>query len=71
MKQKSEFTILERAIQTVDGFSRVFNTLQQQIILRGQSPSTLNNYIRQVASISLHFGQLPELISEEECLSKF
>ncbi|MCK9312291.1 MAG: site-specific integrase [Bacteroidales bacterium] len=66
MKQKSEFTILERAIQTVDGFSRVFNTLQQQMILRGQSPSTLNNYIRQVASISLHFGQLPELISEEE-----
>jgi len=66
MKQKSEFTILERAIQTVDGFSRVFNTLQQQMILRGQSPSTLNNYLRQVASISLHFGQLPERISEEE-----
>jgi hypothetical protein len=43
MKQKSEFSILSRAIQTVDGFSRVYKTLEQQIILRGQSQSTLDN----------------------------
>ena len=66
MKQKSEFTTVERAMQTVDGFSRVFNTMQQQTILRGQSQSTFYNYIRQVALVSLHFEKLPEDISEEE-----
>jgi site-specific recombinase XerD len=66
MRKKSEFTTLERALQTVTGFSKVFNTLQQQTILRGQSQSTLDNYIRQVALVSLHFNQLPENISEEE-----
>ena len=66
MRKKSEFTIVERAIQTVDGFQKVFNTLQQQTILRGQSQSTLDNYIRQVALISLEFNKLPEDLSEDD-----
>jgi len=66
MKQKSEFTTLERAIQTVDGFSRVFTTLRQQTALRGQSESTLYNYMHRIALVSLHFKRLPEDISEEE-----
>jgi site-specific recombinase XerD len=66
MGKKSEFTIVERAVQTVAGFSAVLHTLQQQTILRGQSQSTLNSYIRQVALVSLHFGQLPEQLSDEE-----
>jgi integrase/recombinase XerD len=66
MKTKSEFTTLERAIQTVDGFSRVFTTLRQQTALRGQSESTLYNYMHRIALVSLHFKRLPEDISEEE-----
>jgi len=66
MKQKSEFTTLERAIQTVDGFSHVFTTLRQQTALRGQSESTLYNYMHRIALVSLHFKRLPENISEEE-----
>ena len=66
MRKKSEFTTVERAIQTVDGFQKVFNTLRQQTILRGQSQSTLDNYIRQIALISLKYNKLPENISEEE-----
>ena len=66
MRKKSEFTTVERAIQTVDGFQKVFNTLQQQTILRGQSQSTLDNYIRQIALVSLEFNKLPEDLSEEE-----
>jgi site-specific recombinase XerD len=66
MRKKSEFTIVERAIQTIDGFQKVYNTLQQQTILRGQSQSTLENYIRQIALISLEFNKLPENITEEE-----
>ena len=66
MKQKSEFTTLQLAIQTVDGFSHEFNTLRQQITLRVQSESTLYNYIHRVTLVSLHFNRLPEDISDEE-----
>ena len=66
MKQKSEFSILSRAINSVDGFSGVFETLRQQTILRGQSQSTLDNYMHRIAQVSLHFNRLPEHISEQE-----
>lgn len=66
MKKKGEFTIVERAIQTIDGFQKVYNTLKQQTILRGQSQSTLENYIRQIALISLEFNKLPENLTEDE-----
>lgn len=66
MRKKSEFTIIERAIQTIDGFEKVYKTLQQQTILRGQSQSTLENYIRQIALISLEFNKLPEDLSEDD-----
>ena len=66
MKVKSEFTIIERAIQTIDGFSAVDERIRQQTILRGQSRSTFENYIRQIARICLHFGRLPEAITQEE-----
>ena len=64
--KKSEPTHVEKAIQTVDGFEKVYNTIKQQTILRGQSKSTLENYIRKIALICLHFNKLPEDISEEE-----
>ncbi len=66
MKQKSKFSSLERAILTVEGFSHVFTTLRQQTALRGQSESTLYNYLHRIALVSLHFKRLPENISEEE-----
>jgi len=66
MRKKSEFTIVEQAIQTIEGFQKVYKTLQQQTILRGQSQSTLENYIRQIALISLEFKKLPEDLSEED-----
>ena len=39
MKQKSEFSTLSRAIQTVDGFTFFNETLRQHTALRGQSES--------------------------------
>lgn len=66
MRKKSESTIIERALDCVPGFDRVFQKLQQQVVMRGQSKSTLDNYIRRVAAISLHFGRLPELIEDDE-----
>ena len=54
--KRIEPTIVEKATQTVDGFAKVYKMLQQQVLLRGQSKSTLENYIRRIALISLHFG---------------
>ena len=44
--KRNEPTIVEKATQTVDGFAKVYKMLQQQVVLRGQSKSTLENYIR-------------------------
>jgi len=64
--KRSEPTIVQKAIQTIDGFEKVYKSIKQQVILQGRSQSTLNNYIRRIALISLHFGELPENISEDE-----
>jgi len=66
MRKKAGLTIVEQAIVAVPGFDKVVKKLGQQVALRGQSQSTLNNYIRRIAHISLHFGQLPELVGEDE-----
>ena len=66
MRKKSEFTILERAMQTVEGFDKVYHKMQQQTTLGGRSQSTLENYIRRIALVCLEFNRLPEDISEEE-----
>ena len=66
MRKKTGLTIVECAIIAVPGFARVAKKLEQQVTLRGQSQSTLNNYIRRIAIISLHFDKLPEQIEEDE-----
>lgn len=66
MRQKTGLTIVERTIIAVPGFEQVLKKLDQQVVLRGQSQSTLNNYIRRIALISLHFGRLPEYVEEDE-----
>ena len=66
MKTRIEPTIVQNAIETVPGFEQVYKKLNQQVTLRGQSQSTLNNYIRRIAIISLHFDRLPEQITDDE-----
>lgn len=66
MRKKKGLTIVEQAIIAVPGFEKVVRQLGQQVTLRGQSKSTLNNYIRRIAQFVLHFEKLPEHIEEEE-----
>lgn len=66
MRKKSDVTIVERAILAVPGFDKVVKKLEQQVVLRGQSKSTLQNYIRRIALFCLHFEKLPEEIEEDE-----
>ena len=46
MRMKSEFTILERAMQTVEGFDKLFHKMLQQTILGGRSQSKLETILR-------------------------
>lgn len=66
MRKKSGFTIVEQAIELVPEFSNVVRKLEQQVTLRGQSMSTLKNYIRRIALFVIRFGKLPENIDPEE-----
>jgi site-specific recombinase XerD len=66
MRKKSGFTIVEQANALVPEFEIVVRKLDQQVTLRGQSKSTLNNYTRRIALCVVHFGRLPEHIDPEE-----
>ena len=66
MRKKSGFTIIEQAIVLVPEFENVVRKLDQQVTLRGQSKSTLGNYIQRIALFVIHFGKLPEQIDPEE-----
>jgi integrase/recombinase XerD len=64
--RKLELTIVEQAIRDVQGFETVVKKLEQQVIIRGQSKSTLQNYIRRIALFCLHFGKLPQDVEDQE-----
>ncbi|NJN28663.1 MAG: tyrosine-type recombinase/integrase [Cyclobacteriaceae bacterium] len=66
MKKKSGFTIVEQAIEKVPAFKNVVVKLDRQVELRGQSKSTLNNYIRRIALLVQHFERLPEQVTDDE-----
>ena len=65
MKNK-RLTIVQSALQTIDGFEQVFKVIKQNTVLQGKSLSTFNNYLRRIAIISLHFEKLPEDISDDD-----
>lgn len=66
MRKKTSPSILERAAIVVPAFVNVLVRLEQQVVLRGQSTSTLKNYGRRIAQFVIHFRKLPEQISEDE-----
>jgi integrase/recombinase XerD len=66
MRKKSGLTIVEQAIVLVPEFEKVVRKLEQQVTLRGQSNSTLKNYIQRIALFVVNFGKLPEQIDPEE-----
>ena len=51
MKTTKDFTVIGRAMASVAGFDRVYRTLEQQVVLRGQAKSTFENYIHRIAQV--------------------
>ena len=62
--------IIDRAKVKVNGFSAMFTRLEQDVVLGGLSNSTLLNYGRCIAKISLHFNQ-PAMQLEEEQINGY
>ena len=68
--RKKSFTIVDQACHEIRGFRNLYQELDDKVRLSGQSTSTLSNYARKLAQLSLHFGKLPQHISEKE-LNKY
>jgi hypothetical protein len=66
MRKRNAFTILEKAVAAVPEFKPMLKKLSQQVILRGQSKSTMDNYSRRTALFVIHFNRLPEQVNEDE-----
>lgn len=63
---KKAFTGVEQACHQIRGFKKLYEELDDKVWLSGHSHSTLSNYARKLAQLSLYFGKLPENISEKE-----
>lgn len=64
--RKRTDTILESACHEIPGFRKLYKELEEKMVLSGQTGSTLNNYGRKLAHISLQFHKLPQDIPEKE-----
>lgn len=68
MKQKRKKTLstVESACRKIIGFRDFLQDLDDKIRISGQSESTLRSYAQRLASLCLHFGRLPQDISDKE-----
>lgn len=64
--RKRTATILESACHEIPGFRKLYKELEEKMVLSGQTGSTLSNYGRKLAHISLQFHKLPQDIPEKE-----
>ena len=66
MEKIKRATIIDRAKVEVEGFSTMYAKLEQKVVLGGLSESTLTNYGRCIAQISLHFNLVAIELEEEQ-----
>jgi hypothetical protein len=68
--RKKSFTMVEQAKVQVKGFKELYQEFEDNILISGQSSSSLENYSRKIAEVCLHFDRLPQDISEKD-LNKY
>ncbi len=64
-RRKSQ-TIIDRAKAQVKGFRPMYAKLEQKVQLGGLSESTLHNYGRCIAKVSVHFDCPAHELEEEQ-----
>lgn len=65
-RANSAKTLLGRAKREIPGFQEHIRKFEQQLIIGGYSESTLFNYSRSIAKISLEFGKSPLELDTDE-----
>jgi site-specific recombinase XerD len=63
---KKRLSAAEKACQSIPGFRDLYQQLEDKMRLDGNTTSTFKHYSQKLAQLSLHFGKLPQHISEEE-----
>jgi integrase/recombinase XerD len=64
--KKQETTLVQRACAKVTGFKKLHKQLEKKIIVSGKSLSPLNNYMRCIAHVALHFNVVPSQLDIEQ-----
>jgi len=59
-------TLVQRACTNVAGFTSLYKRLEKKMIVNGKSLSTLNNYMRCISHVALHFKCLPSQLDVEQ-----
>ena len=62
----SAATILTMAQQRVEGFAALYRRFERKMTIAGRSSSTITNYGRHIAAISLHFQCLPTELDQDQ-----
>ena len=68
--RKKRLTFAEKACHSIPGFRALCQQLDDKMRLDGNTTTTFKHYTQKLAQLSLHFGKLPQHISEEE-LNKY
>lgn len=64
--KKQGATLVQRASAKIAGFKTLHKRLEKKIIVSGKSISTLNNYMRCISHLALHFNCLPSQLDLEQ-----
>lgn len=64
--KKQGATLVQRASAKIAGFKTLHKRLEKKIIVSGKSISTLNNYMRCISHLALHFNCLPAQLDLEQ-----
>jgi site-specific recombinase XerD len=59
-------TLVAQACANVQGFTDMYRRFKRRMKTSGRSESTLNNYIRYISQMALHFGCLPTELEDDQ-----
>ena len=65
---KDYVTIVDQACDKVTGFSELYKEMERAVSISGKSKSTLTNYSRQLAHLSLHYNCFPLDLDAEQVM---
>lgn len=65
---KDYVTIVQQACNKVTGFEQLYKEMERAISITGKSKSTLTNYSRQLAHLSLHYNCFPLELDAEQLM---